>query len=167
MSEYRLVTTVSCNTGGWHKVDESHTAKLPKGWRRYVWMEAAFNLAWLPPNSYGKLCAEIKVRHWMLEGEKMGIALATQKAVRDGGRGRIEIVPGSEIWMDGKFEKWEMYESDYFPLPEWDKPLLFWIVGYGEDLDEELSKKANARYGSPGVAMWTLGIFERINDGKD
>jgi hypothetical protein len=159
MVEYELINTISVNLGHWVKIDEAHRAKLPEGWRRFMFQEAAFNWSWLPSGSYGKLCCEIKVRHWKLEGKKAGIALAWQKAVRDKGRGRIEIVPGSEIWMDGKFEKWEMYESDYFKLPEWDGPMLLWIVGYGEELPEEIQ---NSKYTAPGIAMWTMGFFERV-----
>ena len=158
MVEYELITTISVNLGRWAKTDEGKRGKLPDGWRRFMFQEAAFNLAWLPPDCYGKLCVEIKTRHWSFEGMKSGVALGWQKAVRDGGRGQMRVVEGSEIWMD-KFEKWEMHESDFFPLPKWDEPILLWMLGYGEMLEEET---AHTKISAPGIAMWTVGFFRKI-----
>ena len=150
----KLITVVPVNVGNWKKVTEQTGVDRGDGWREYYFHEAVFNWSWLPPNCYGKLAVELKE-----SGEREGrieVLLAWVKAVRDGGRGKFIHLEGSEIVVD-EYEspvakKWELYETDYFPLPDWKGPILLYLMGRPQNGLQ------------PAVAMFTLAVFEGMMD---
>jgi hypothetical protein len=51
-----------------------------------------------------------------------------------------------------KYKGWELYESDFFPLPTYNGPILLYLMARAEN------------GGVPSVAMWTLALFEKVEE---
>jgi hypothetical protein len=147
----RLVTTVSVNMGSWRNYGANDDVDRIDGWRPCYFQEAPFNFGWLPKNCYGKFAIEMKESD---EKEtNIEVVVGWQESIRDGGVGKFNIIEESKLVL-GKYEperqkRWEIYETDYFKLPDYDGVILLWLLQRNSVPTTTLS-----------IAMWTLAIFE-------
>lgn len=153
----KLLAVLPVNFGHWVNWASDSGANR-EDWKDSYFQEIAFDFGWLPKNCYGRWVIEMKESNE--KDTDIDVSLGWQKAVRDGGAGIITSMKGSEINL-GKYgginpdrqRRWELYESDYFLLPEHDGPVLLWLLRKHNDLNGILS-----------VAMWSLAIFEDAPD---
>ena len=154
MTEYKLVTVIPVNLGNWRNISDKAGVNRFDDWRELYFQEAVIDWSWFPKGSYGRFAIEMKEA-----GQRDGrleVMLSWVKAVRDHGRGKFIPLVGSEIVIDEYdppyARKWEIYETDYFPLPDWEGPVLLYMIGRPKG-DTTIS-----------VAMWSMAVFELIDD---
>ena len=145
---YRFITSIPVNLGRWVSIDNKHGIDRGEGFRELYFEEAVMDWSWFPKNSYGKFYIEMKRDRKSGEG-KVEAQLSWVKAVRDGGAGKFNRIEGAII-EESQFRPWELYETDYFKLPEWKGPVLLYLMGRTEG-DAVLA-----------VAMFTLAVFEKV-----
>jgi len=139
----KVFSHININTGRW-----LHAEKIDDGkWHNIYFMEAAFDLSDLPPNTYGKLLVEFKDDKYYVEfvGEKpnpqvgkVGVRLAFQPTY-----GIWVPFEGSEVyskstkeyknprWLMGK-SKWFKIPTDIEPYEPFDGIGLLWVQGMQE-----------------------------------
>jgi len=146
---YKLIAVIPVNIGRWVNSDSKHGFDRGDNWRELYFYEAVIDWSWFPPNCYGKFAIEMKKD--TQEKGKVEVQLSWVKAVRNGGAGKFIRIEGSRI-EETVYRRWELYESDYFPLPSWKNPVLLYLVGR----TDEKSKLS--------VAMFTLAVFQKVKD---
>lgn len=146
----RFIGCIPVNTGKW--VEKNPVSGYNRGeeWREIYFQEATFNFGWLPLNSYGKLSIEAK--NMSRESGKRGDQIEFQLAyVKEPSKIKIpddhfNLIEGAYI-TENTFKPWELYETSFFKLPNYDGPVLLYLM-------------VRAPEGSrPSVAMWTLALF--------
>ena len=154
MSKYKLVTVIPVNLGNWRNINEKGGVNRIDGWREMYFQEAVIDWSWFPKNCYGRFAIEMKDAN-QLDG-RLEVMLSWVKAVRDHGQGKFIPLEGSEIVVDEYdppyAKKWELYETDYFPLPDWEGPVLLYMLARPKG---EMTVS---------VAMWSLAVFELVDE---
>jgi len=150
---HKFIGCVPVNVGNWKTIDPATGFDRGEGWKEIYFHEAAFNWGWLPENSYGKFIIEMKNmdRESGYRGEAIEFQLAWVKRPS-------EFKPGDHFhriegayFKETAFKSWEIYESDFFPLPTYSGPILLYLMARGEPATR------------PSVAMWTLALFEKVD----
>lgn len=159
---YKFIGCVPVNLGNWRATPWNPETEMLSGtdrgnkWTEVYFHEATFNWGWLPPNCYGKFTMEMKNtdRQSGFDGKAIEYQLAwvkdptTIKQNRASGEHFIHLE--GAYFKEEAFKPWELYESDYFPLPDYEGPILLYLMVRGEE---------NTK---PAVAMWTLALFEKV-----
>lgn len=135
----RIIAMLPITKGQWVSTS-SHV------WEGLYFMELVFDWSILPPNSYGKLYAEILGNREVSE-DHIAIRLSYQQ------KPQIWIpVVGSEIVHKG-IPRWQLLESMWFKLPREAGVSCLWIEG-----------KTMVEKGACRVALVTLVIAEEITN---
>lgn len=153
---YKLIGCVPVNLGNWKTINPTAGIDRGDGWRELYFNEATFNWGWLPPDSYGKFIMEMKNmnRESGRRGDIIEFQLAWVKRPEEikKNKGEHFIHLEGAYFKEDKFKPWELYETNYFSLPTYKGPILLYLMARG------------APDSKPSVAMWTLALFEKIDD---
>jgi len=127
---YELLTIIPVNVGNWKNINDKIGFDRGERWREFYFSEAIIDWSWLPPNCVGKLCVEMKHSERNKKG-KIEVQLAWVKARKDGGAGNFNRLEGAIVEED-HWLPWDLYESDYFPLPTYKRLVLLYLMGRAE-----------------------------------
>ena len=154
--KYKFIGCVPVNLGNWKTIDPTTGWDRGDGWREIYFHEATFDWSWLPPNSYGRFIMEMKNmdRESGYANKVIEFQLAWCKTPGEIKANKDEhfIHLDGAYFKEDKFKSWELYETDYFPLPTHHGPILLYLMTRGEEETR------------PSVAMWTLALFEKIEE---